>query len=180
MNAMIRPCGSPGKRNAQHWVADMLCQSSDTGVQRQSVSSILIETCSSAEYFGLTGLATAGHSTRGTPTASVFSTSQAWAREGLIDLLTGDQWMSRQRTRDQLAEQARLSISQVAGTKVPVALEMAIFDGDLGKIARGLPAVRDADAEELALYQDTVLDDLTVQGENNVWRQLGKIVAPYQ
>jgi hypothetical protein len=61
-----------------------------------------------------------------------------------------------------------------------VALEMAIFDGDLDKIARGSPAVRDADAEELALYQDTVLDDLTVQGENKVWRQLGKIIAPYQ
>jgi hypothetical protein len=79
-----------------------------------------------------------------------------------------------------LAEQVRLSVSQVAGTSVPVALEMAIFDGGLDLIARALPAVRDAGAEELALYQDTVLEDLTFQGETNAWRQLGKVVAPYQ
>ncbi len=103
-----------------------------------------------------------------------------WAREGLIDLLMGDQWASRQRTPEQLAEQVRLSVSQVAGTSVPVALEMAIFDGGLDKIRLGLPAVRDAGAVELALYQDTVLEDLTVQGDGNAWKQLGKIVASYQ
>ena len=32
----------------------------------------------------------------------------------------------------------------------------------------------------LALYQDTVLEDLTVQGDTNAWRTLEKIVAPFQ
>ena len=126
------------------------------------------------------GIGHGGAQHKGNPYRESLLDVTTWAREGLIDLLIGDQWTSRQRTPDQLAEQVRLSISQVAGTKVPVALEMAIFDGGLDKIARGLPAVRDAGAEELALYQDSVLEDLTVQGDTNAWKQLGKIVASYQ
>jgi hypothetical protein len=103
-----------------------------------------------------------------------------WAKEGLIDLLVGDQWMSRQRTPEQLAEQVRLSVSQVAGTKVSVALEMAIFDANLDLVAKGLPAVRAAGAVELALYQDTVLEDMTVQGERNAWKDLAALLAPFQ
>jgi hypothetical protein len=126
------------------------------------------------------GIGHGGPQHKGDPYRECLLDVTAWAREGLIDLYMGDQWVSRQRTPRQLAEQVRLSISQVAGTKVPVALEMAIFDGGLDKIARGLPAVHDAGAVELALYQDTVLEDLTFEGEGNAWRQLGKMVAPYQ
>ena len=126
------------------------------------------------------GIGHGGTQHRGDPYRECLLDVSGWAREGLIDLLMGDQWMSRQRTPEQLAEQVRLSVSQVAGTRVPVALEMAIFDGKLELVAQGLPAVRDAGASELALYQDTVLEDLTVQGEGNAWRNLAAIVAPYQ
>jgi len=86
---------------------------------------------------------------------------------------------SRERTLEQLAEQVRLSQSQVADTDVPVALERAMFDGSLEKIAQGLPAVRDAGAEELALYQDPALEDLPFQGSRNAWKQWAEISAPY-
>jgi uncharacterized lipoprotein YddW (UPF0748 family) len=126
------------------------------------------------------GIGHGGAQHRGDPYRECLLDVSGWARDGLIDLLMGDQWMSRQRTPEQLAEQVRLSVSQVAGTRVPVALEMAIFDGKLDLVAQGLPAVREAGASELALYQDTVLEDLTVQGERNVWRDLAAIIAPYQ
>jgi hypothetical protein len=126
------------------------------------------------------GIGHGGSQHRGDPYRECLLDVTGWAHEGLIDLLMGDQWMSRQRTPDQLAEQVRLSVSQVSGTRVPVALEMAIFDGKLDLVAQGLPAVRDAGAVELALYQDTVLEDVTVQGERNAWRDLAAIIAPYQ
>jgi len=126
------------------------------------------------------GVGHGGAQHRGDPYRECLLDVTGWAREGLIDLLMGDQWASRERTPEQLAEQVRLSVGQVAGTKVPVALEMAIFEGGLEKIARGLPAVRDAGAVELALYQDTVLEDLTFAGDRNAWKDLAKIVAPYQ
>jgi hypothetical protein len=126
------------------------------------------------------GIGHGGTQHKGDPYRECLLDVTQWARDGLIDLLMGDQWASRQRTPEQLAEQVRLSAAQVVGTNVPVALEMAIFDGGLELIARGLPAVCDAGAAELALYQDTVLEDLTVQGDTNAWRTLGKIVAPFQ
>ena len=126
------------------------------------------------------GIGHGGAQHQGDPYRECLLDVSGWAREGLIDLLMGDQWMSRQRTPEQLAEQVRLSVSQVADSQTPVALEMAIFDGNLDLVARGLPAVRDAGAVELALYQDTVLEDLTVQGDRNAWQELAKIIAPYQ
>jgi uncharacterized lipoprotein YddW (UPF0748 family) len=126
------------------------------------------------------GIGHGGTQHKGDPYRECLLNVTQWARDGLIDLLMGDQWASRQRTPEQLTEQVQLSASQVAGTNVPVALEMAIFDGGLELIARALPAVRDAGAAELALYQDTVLEDLTMQGDTNAWRTLGKIVAPFQ
>ncbi len=90
------------------------------------------------------GIGHGGPQHRGDPYRECLLDVTRWAKEGLIDLLVGDQWMSRQRTPEQLAEQVKLSVSQVAGTQVEVALEMAIFDADLGLISRGLPAVRDA------------------------------------
>lgn len=126
------------------------------------------------------GLGHGGAQHRGDPYRECLLDVSGWAREGLIDLLLGDQWMSRQRTPEQLAEQVRLSVAQVAGTPVQVGLEMAIFDGKLDLVAQGLPAVRAAGAVELALYQDTVLEDLSVQGDRNAWRDLAAIIAPFQ
>jgi hypothetical protein len=40
--------------------------------------------------------------------------------------------------------------------------------------------VRAAGAVELALYQDTVLEDMTVQGERNAWKDLAALLAPFQ
>ena len=126
------------------------------------------------------GIGHGGAQHRGDPYRECLLDVSGWAKEGLIDQLVGDQWTSRQRTPEQLAEQTRLSVSQVAGTKTTAALEMAIFDGNLDMVAKGLPAIREAGGVELALYQDTVLEDLSVQGDRNAWRDLGKIVAPYQ
>jgi uncharacterized lipoprotein YddW (UPF0748 family) len=125
------------------------------------------------------GIGHGGSQHRGDPYRECLLDVSGWAKEGLIDLLVGDQWMSRQRTPEQLAEQVRLSVAQVAGTPVQVALEMAIFDANLDLVAKGLAAVRDAGAVELALYQDTVLEDMTVQGERNAWKDLAKLIAPY-
>lgn len=126
------------------------------------------------------GIGHGGPQHRGDPYRECLLDVTRWAKEGLIDLLVGDQWMSRQRTPEQLAEQVKLSVSQVAGTPVEVALEMAIFDADLGLISRGLPAVRDAGAVELALYQDTVFEDSTVQTGNDAWRELAGITEEYR
>lgn len=126
------------------------------------------------------GIGHGGTQHRGDPYRECLLDVSGWAKEGLIDLLVGDQWMSRQRTPEQLAEQVRLSVSQVAGTPVPVALEMAIFDANLDLVAKGLAAVRAAGAVELALYQDTVLEDMTVQGDRNAWKDLANLIAPYQ
>jgi uncharacterized lipoprotein YddW (UPF0748 family) len=126
------------------------------------------------------GIGHGGTQHKGDPYRECLLDVTQWARDGLIDMVMGDQWASRQRTPEQLTEQVRLSAAQVAETNIPVALEMAIFDGGLELIARALPAVRAAGAAELALYQDTVLEDLTVQGETNAWRALGKLVATYQ
>lgn len=125
------------------------------------------------------GIGHGGPQHRGDPYRECLLDVSGWAREGLIDLLLGDQWFSRERTPEQVAEQVRLSVSQVAGTTVPVGLEMA-FDGNMDLLAQALPAVRDAGAAELALYQDTAIEDANVRGERNAWRHLAEIILPYQ
>jgi len=106
-----------------------------------------------------------------------------WAKEGLIDLLMGDQWASRARTPEDIAEQVRLNVSQVQGTDVQVGLELCCFEGRetmMPKIERGLPAALNAGASEVSFYQCTVFEDWTVNGETNAWKDLGKVIAPYQ
>ncbi|MFH1007192.1 MAG: hypothetical protein V1800_06790 [Candidatus Latescibacterota bacterium] len=108
----------------------------------------------------------------------------ARAQEGLIDLLTGDQWSSRERTPDQLVEQVRISAAQVAGTNVPVGLATPLFDQDqsaiMAKIEKGLPALRNAGLAELALYQDNMLENMTFATDRNAWKELANIIAPYR
>jgi hypothetical protein len=76
-----------------------------------------------------------------------------WAKEGLIDLLMGDQWASRERTLEQIAEQVRGHVQQVAGTNVEVSPELCCFEGKeamMPKIGRGLPAALEAGASKVS------------------------------